>query len=217
MFIQGFKEEIMRSFVDLASARDILFIRAINKSNLQPDSIYKEVGDIAATVYFYVGDIGDQFISAQVPKTFLSSWGLTESEVYNIAKENSRKLFSVSYYDILNPWNEGIDLFSSECELSELMNIPNCISNSIRTNGASAMFWSNVTERIAELLDGSYFIVFTSLHEVMIHKDDCNEGNKEMLKNILEGMIEAGVPDEDLLSRNIFYYNIYTKEITVVR
>lgn len=214
MLTQEFKEKIMNNLVDLSFAKEILFIRAINKSNLQPNSIYKEIGDIAATVYFYIGDIEDRFVSAQVPKTFLESWGLIESEVYNIARENSRRLFQVNYYDILNPWGKGTDLFSDECKLSTKIYTPNCISIPMKTNGASAIFWPGVKERIGELLNGNYYIVFTSVHEAMIHKDSNEDSFKEFLKENLNATIEAVVCEDEVLTREVFYYNRQTKELS---
>lgn len=214
MLTQEFKEKTMNSLVDFSVAKEIIFIRAINKSNLQPDSIYKEIGDIAATVYFYIGDIADRFVSAQVPKTFLESWKLTESEVYSIAEENSRKLFPVKCYDILNPWGKGINLFSNECKLSTEICRPSCISTSMKTNGASAIFWPGVKERIGELLNGNYYIVFTSVHEAMIHKDSNEDSFKEFLKENLNATIEAVVCEDEVLTREVFYYNRQTKELS---
>ena len=47
----------------------------------------------------------------------------------------------------------------------------NCLSTSRKTNGAVAVFLPGVAERLAYLLDSDFYMVFTSIHEVMIHND----------------------------------------------
>lgn len=47
----------------------------------------------------------------------------------------------------------------------------NCLSTSKKTNGAVAVFLPGVAERLAALLESDFYMVFTSIHEVMIHND----------------------------------------------
>lgn len=47
--------------------------------------------------------------------------------------------------------------------------IGNCLSTSRKINGAVAVFLPGVAERIYDLLNSDFYIVFTSIHEAMIH------------------------------------------------
>ena len=40
-----------------------------------------------------------------------------------------------------------------------------------KTNGAVAVFLPGVAEQLAYMLDSDFYMVFTSVHEVMIHND----------------------------------------------
>ena len=64
----------------------------------------------------------------------------------------------------------------------------NCLSTSRKTNGAVAVFLPGVAERLAYLLDSDFYMVFTSIHEVMIHNDHCVDPDD--LENVLEDTIK---------------------------
>ena len=60
----------------------------------------------------------------------------------------------------------------------------NCLSTTIRTNGAVAIFLPGVAERIGQLMGGGFYMVFTSIHEVMIHNE--KSADPEELKKVME-------------------------------
>lgn len=64
----------------------------------------------------------------------------------------------------------------------------NCLSTTIKTNGAVAVFLPGVAEHLAELLNSDFYMVFTSIHEVMIHN-------------------AKKVDPEDYLTSRIYKYN----------
>ena len=78
-----------------------------------------------------------------------------------------------------------------------------CLSTSIRTNGAVAVFLPDVAQRIADLMDDDFYIVFTSVHEAMIHpkRMSCPED----LERILKETLKEATPDEDFLTDEIYY------------
>ena len=80
-----------------------------------------------------------------------------------------------------------------------------CLSTSIRTNGAVAIFLPDVAQRIADLMDDDFYIVFTSVHEAMIHpkRMSCPED----LERILKETLKEATPDEDFLTDEIYYYD----------
>ena len=80
----------------------------------------------------------------------------------------------------------------------------NCLSTSRKTNGAVAVFLPGVAERLAYLLDSDFYMVFTSIHEVMIHNDHCVDPDD--LENVLEDTIKEATPKEDYLTSRIYQY-----------
>lgn len=90
-------------------------------------------------------------------------------------------------------------------------NAGSCLSTSIRTNGAVAVFLPDVAQRIADLMDDDFYIVFTSVHEAMIHPKRmfCPED----LERILKETLKEATPDEDFLSDEIYYYDRGARKI----
>lgn len=90
----------------------------------------------------------------------------------------------------------------------------NCLSTAERTNGAVAVFLPGVAKRLGELLGSGFYIVFTSIHEAMIHSE--NSADLEGLKTVLKDTVEAATPKEDVLTLNIYYYDRESGEISMV-
>ena len=80
----------------------------------------------------------------------------------------------------------------------------NCLSTSEKTNGAVAVFLPGVAERLSYLLDSDFYMVFTSIHEVMIHNDHCVD--PEDLESVLADTIKEATPEEDYLTSRIYQY-----------
>ena len=90
----------------------------------------------------------------------------------------------------------------------------NCLSTTKRTNGAVAVFLPGVAQRLAYLLGGSFYMVFTSIHEVMIHIDTMVDPKD--LQHVLQNTIEEATPAEDVLTCKIYHYNKDTECFTCV-
>ena len=73
-----------------------------------------------------------------------------------------------------------------------------------KTNGAVAIFYPGVAERFAGVLDSDLYLVFTSVHEVMVHKADGVDAVD--LSIILQDILEEATPKEDFLTRKIYKY-----------
>lgn len=83
--------------------------------------------------------------------------------------------------------------------------VGNCLSTVRRTNGAVAVFLPGVAERLSCLLQGNFYLVFTSVHEVMIHGEKTVD--PEDLKHVLADTVRETTPEEDFLTLNIYYYD----------
>lgn len=73
-----------------------------------------------------------------------------------------------------------------------------------KTNGATALFLPEVAERLAELLDGDFYAVFTSVHEVMIHAVET--ADVEDLKAVLDKTM-ADMTAEEILTEYVYWYD----------
>ena len=77
------------------------------------------------------------------------------------------------------------------------------LTTSQKTNGAVATFIPGVADKLVELFGDSFYVVFTSLHEAMIHK---NGESIEGMYRALDGTNRA-FGQEDYLSSTIYFYD----------
>ena len=88
------------------------------------------------------------------------------------------------------------------------------LSNESGVLGASALFYPGVQEHIAEQLGESYYVLPSSVHEVLIVPESAGIGREE-----LSGMVRAAnntvVEAKDVLSDNVMHYDKDEKQLSI--
>lgn len=198
---------------DYGKIRGELFIRLLNVDRNKADlenAVYRRLGDIALVLYARMGEVSGCMASMKIREPLLERWGKDRDEVFDEALVNTYFLSPPRIYQ----WEKM--LFSESYEGDNFMNLlsdyplrkgvmGNCLSTTKRTNGAAAVFLPGVAERIAALLEDSFYMVFTSIHEVMIHRASCVD--PEDLRLVLADTVRETTPPEDFLTLNIFRYD----------
>ena len=217
----GFFEKT-KNVNNYSKVKEDLFIRLLNKKKHEKaleNAVYKEVDGIACVLYMKVGQCNGRISSMKIRKDSLVEWGLAENEVYENALLNTYLLTPPRIYQwerlVLNPDYDGEDFMAYGYDNYGMRlcgeRVGYCLSTDKRTNGAVAVFLPGVAQKLSEILDDDFYIVFTSIHEAMIHpKSKCYP---EGLERILKETIEDATPDEDFLADEIYYYDRCTRKI----
>lgn len=200
----------LRSFED---AKTQIMLKAVNYNRNEQDledSIYKQIGDIALTVYFNIGEMKGGTISTKLRKSQIERWNKSEEEIFQLAVNNMMENAEPRIYC----WKKMI--FDLEYEGEEFMNradnaelnkgpLGNCMSTREKFYGATVLFLPGVAECLAELLDGDFYAVFTSVHEVMIHAVET--ADVDDLKAVLAETLDDMTPEEEVLTKYIYRYD----------
>ena len=198
---------------DYNKIKNYLFIRLINKNKYEADltdSVYRTIGDIAMVLYVRMGEIEGYTSSMKVKQHMLEKWDMDRDEVFEAALLNTYFISPPRIYC----WEKM--LFDTHYEGENFMNllsdypirrgaVGNCLSTVKRTNGAVAVFLPGVASRLADLMQGNLYLVFTSIHEVMIHNEATVD--PEDLRHVLIDTIKETTPEEDVLTFHIYHYN----------
>ena len=155
-------------FYDLI--KDRLIIRPLNynnnKNNLE-DYVYDTFGDIALVLYAVIDD-EESLHTVKIPYDIFKKWNLDKKVVFTAAMDSTKKSAEARIYTDLRSINsDGMDI--NDNIILESSTIP-MITTTRKTNGAIAMFYPGVKEKIAEMFDDSFYVAFTSIHEAMMHK-----------------------------------------------
>ena len=204
--------EKTRVIRDYEKTKPRLFIRLLNadkySADLQ-DAVYKTLGDIALVLYMKVTEYEGCVTSTKIRQGMLEQWGKECDEVFQEAILNTYFMSPPRIYRweqmIFNPEYEGESFMNlgDKCELKKDA-MGNCLSTTKKTNGAVAVFLPGVAEQLAYMLDSDFYMVFTSVHEVMVHKADGVDAVD--LSIILQDTLEEATPKEDFLTRKIYKY-----------
>lgn len=215
------KVEQLRNY---EQAEKYLFVRPLNLGkNIDKlrDAVYRRVGDIALAAYFKISEGQGTMVSAIVEKRFLSEWMKTEAEVFSDAMDNTMRMAPPKVYRlekmVLDP--EG---YKGEDFMDAMGNhiihrrpLGNCISTEARINGSIAIFEKGVARCLSEALGGDdLYLVFTSVHEVMVHSTVSTDPNN--LERILMETILEATPGEDFLTAHIYKYSRKEDRITML-
>lgn len=202
-----------RNLEDYEKIKDYLFIRLLNieknQTELQ-DCIYRTIGDIALVLYASMGDLNGSSASIKIKRHMLDKWEEDPQEAFKAALLNTYFISPPRMYCweklIFNPDYVGENFMNLMCDYKIKKDaLGNCLSTTVRTNGAVAIFLPGVAERIGQLMGCGFYMVFTSIHEVMIHSER-NADPKE-LKQVLEDTVKETTPPEDFLTYQIYHYD----------
>lgn len=198
--------------------RELLRIRMIPVPSLgNDDVVIEQVGDIAAVLYIYLKEDAGEVMSIRVGKAVMDYWKKGKKELAETAWENMRRFAEPRIF--LTAKRMFCKDYEGECFMKNEYFIgktpyATCFSTAAKLNGAAVMFCPGVKERIAEILDESFYMAFTSCHECMVHRESCV--SPDDLRIVLRETIEEATPEQDRLSYNIFHYNKETRKMTQV-
>ena len=147
--------------------------------------------------------------------------GLTVEELTEASRRNTVTKFGIEFVNaqrmalaslIRRPWTpEPFEMAS--------MTDPGLytLTNGIHINGAALILLPDVLDKIAEKAGMDYFIIPSSIHEVLIAKDDGQLTANELRKLIYDGNRNGAIIQaEDVLSDKVYFYSRKAKALKIV-
>lgn len=153
---------------------------SFNREELE-NCIYWKFGDIALVLYLLIHETSGDCMTMKLNRGMVESWGLSDQVLLTNALLNTRIKMAPRLFhgdDIRAGASEKKGIFMPEDGAVSIQINPwdeaECICGYRLTttrwlNGAVALFYPGVKERLAELIGGDYFVGFTSIHEAVIH------------------------------------------------
>ena len=88
------------------------------------------------------------------------------------------------------------------------------MTNTLEINGAIAVFYPGVAEKIAQDLGGDFYIAFTSIHEAQIH--GVGMVSPEIVEYSLQETNRECTRPEEVLSNHVYRYNQEKKTFSML-
>lgn len=182
-------------------------------------------GDIALVLYLLIMDEGEDYITVKIQRSMIDKWDvsdeilLTNALLNSYAKMPPRLYYGTDFradhdrdYGVFMPEERGHGIaVHPEDEWEGRFGY--ILTTTKRLNGAIALFYPGVKERLAELMGGDYYVGFTSIHEAVIHPA-CHKGLSEMKDGIQQTNI--CFEPREMLTNRVYRYSCKRKELIEV-
>ena len=186
---EGISADIIQSFNDFDVAKQSIIPCVMAK--VTDDIVSRDYLDLKV-MYRYI--TADKQASIAIKKSHIDKWGVTEEELFNIAKENVRPTFiNMSMMQMLAKMKG-----SAEIELPDVADDPLRVFTTQSLNwGASALLFPE----LFEFMGNNIIILPSSVHEVLAITGNANMDSDE-LAEMITGINQTTVQPEEVLSNH---------------
>ena len=162
-----------RSKADYEMIRCQLILRPLNydlHSRELKNCVYRKIGDVALVLYQLLGDAERSFVTSKIHLEELTLWGMDgqQEQVIRTALENTARLYPACVYDRRTGKEENFLEKEFTREDISFLKDRIILSTFRTTNGAAALFYPGVIEKMMRIMGGPFVAVFMNINDVMI-------------------------------------------------
>ena len=211
----------MSFFKEFESVKDRICYRLIDeRQNREILEKIPYVPFLDLAICFYYAYQGEELGNGSILiyHTHLEMWGVTTEELLALANENTPTLFPWECSSMEKVIEELMEdaFLSKEDKLQFFKDVPmRILSNSKRTFGASCILYPGVLEQLALRLQSDFYILPSSIHEVILLCDRQGETEYE-LKRMIEEVNRTQLEIQEVLSYSLYHYSLKNKQIEIL-
>lgn len=164
---------------------------------------HEQMEDIAVVYRLVLDSSKDASSTVLVTNDLMDKFGITHEQLHNDAMKNApliRPAEIKGMEETLNEMQGGPALEPDPDEILFVAGVPD------QNNGAAVIAYPNFFEDAAEKLGGDYFIIPSSIHEVLLVKDT-GEMNARDLAAMIKEVNATEVAPEDVLTDHAYHYD----------
>ncbi len=206
-FEKSWDENRIQTFSEV---KDKIVYRVINyqeNQNMLLEVPHVRYLDLAVTFHVLLEISQKGTASMMIRNEHLKLWKVTKDEVYGYAKRNTERILPYEFQTM----NSVIEELTGE-KLQEQEDILYVLSNSIRSYGAATILYERRLESIGEYLQDNYYVLPSSVHEVIILPEQYAT-DKESLSQMVAEINLTQVQDEEVLENHAYYYDRGKKQL----
>ncbi len=198
----------VEDFQDYQKAKEHIFVKVVEVSRnreLLKDKPYKIVMNLAMLAYYSVDGQDGVRGSVGIGYSNLEAWNINEVQLLEEALENTERVKAWTLDSIS-------DLLEEAVEDKKSMYV---LSNKEKYLGAATICYYDCLEKCGERIGNDFYILPSSIHELILVPKDKAEG-LSLLKLIVQDINDTQVPLEEVLSYDIYYYDLTSKKLSLV-
>ena len=166
--------------LDYEKMKDKLQMRICDKewnTDRLADKVVTEHGDFAAYYAVNLEENGEGISSIPVTVSLMNEWGVSVEQIQADAMmaDKNRGVQLVDMTQIIESMIFGgtpKNLLNEKLDMETVENPMFCLTNESKMNGASLLLQEDIRKQIGECLGSDYFVIPSSVHEVLILPDN---------------------------------------------
>ncbi|MDE7478007.1 MAG: hypothetical protein K2M91_08660, partial [Lachnospiraceae bacterium] len=206
----------MRYFLNYESVRQHIVYKLVNTEKnkaLLEDIPHIEFLDLSIVFQCMIAQEELGTASILIHNVHLKLWDVTVEKLYQAAKENTQRL---QKYEIKSMAEVLCEIMKAEnpetfheddCTEAFSDSVPMYVlSNKSRVEGAACMLYPNLVQDFANVIDSSFYIIPSSIHELLLLPTEHTEESEE-IKNMIKEINDTQVKTEEILSYSLYFYD----------
>ena len=193
----------MRDYSVMKHLLTIQIVNAQENAEMLKNVPHKMMEDLAEVCKFDVSEKNDSEATILVTDNLLNNYGIGKQQLFADAEQSAPILHPVQ----MKPLGSVIGEITGNDMPDDEIGIPIIVaSNEKNLLGAGVMAYPDFMEKAAEKIGGDFYVLPSSIHEVLLLKDD---GTQEaaMLEDMVRSVNETTVDKAEQLSDNVYHYD----------
>ena len=211
----------LKAILNYEDVKDKLFIRVssaeANKEVLEivPHQL-KE--DLAITYHVAVGKNQDGLSSMLITNEMMKEYGVTQEQIHEDAMKSSPRVMvpevssigvlidEIYQKNILMLTPDEREMLLETLQGSSEMPTFFVVTNTERIDGAGVIFYPEFMDNMGELLGNDFFILPSSIHQMLILPDD-GQVDAEMLRDMVKEVNATQVAPAERLTNDVYHFD----------
>ena len=229
-FARGFDVSV-DDFTKYEKIKDHIFPRVANleRNSKRLETVpYTQKEDLAITYHIKVASDGEGVGSVMITNYLMEQYGVSKEELHKVAMGNMERLSPT----VFTPLKEiMMDIMAGDIARDEGISpeeareyaeddIPTegpelyCLTNEEKINGAAYIMNEDIQKMVAEKVGGDFFVIPSSVHEVLIMGKD-EEISVQELRNMVQFVNGSCVSPDEVLSDQVYEYNAKAHKFSI--
>ncbi len=215
----------MRYFLNYEEIKERVIYKLINtekNKELLKDIPHIEFLDLSIVFQCLILQEEFGFSSILIHNVHIKLWDISVEKLYEATKENTPRLLPYQIksmqqvlFEIMKKQNTK-EYSSEDCIKHSTNNIPMFVlSNQHKVEGASCILYPNVLHDFADTINSNFYIIPSSIHEVLLLPTKTTEESASILSMIQE-INDTQVSVEEILSYSLYFYDKRTDKVVKV-
>ena len=205
----------MRNFLNYELVKDKIVFKLVNReknTELLKQVPHKEYLDLAIIFNVLISSEKMGQATILIRNEHMALWGVDTEQVYKQACVNTPHLMNYSLMrmgDVIKEMMGEIPV-----EAGDMSSVPMYVlTNEKKVSGAGCILYPNLLDDFSKVA-GSFFILPSSIHEVLLLPTESKEDVEEM-KLMVQEINRTQVQDEEVLSDSVYFYDAESNKLSI--